>query len=159
MSQPRLRIAIAADHGGFEAKQFLAEQLRKLGHEVTDFGTDGTASCDYPDYGVPAARSVAEHKADRAILVCTNGIGMSMLANRIPGVRAALVYNERTAERTRQHHDSNVLCLGGAEFPAEALLRFCTIWLETPFEGGRHARRIAKFPEPICPDPAGSGLA
>ena len=140
-----MRVAVAADHGGFRAKQALVDELRKLGHEVVDFGTDGEDSCDYPDHGIPAARSVADGRCERAVLVCTNGIGMSMLANRIPGVRAALVYNERTAERTRQHHDSNVLCLGGSEFSTPELLRFLGIWLDTPFEGGRHARRVAKF--------------
>jgi RpiB/LacA/LacB family sugar-phosphate isomerase len=148
-----MRIAFAADHGGVEAKQFLADELRKLGHEIIDFGTDDTESCDYPDYGIPAARSVPQGKADRAVLVCTNGIGMSMLANRIPGVRAALVYNEGTAERTRQHHDSNVLCLGGSEFSKDELLRFAQIWLGAEFEGGRHARRIAKFQALDCASP------
>jgi len=151
-----MRIAIAADHGGFAAKQRLADELRKWGHEVQDFGTDSTESCDYPDHGIPAARSVAEGRCERALLVCTNGIGMCMLANRIPGVRAALVYNARTAEKTRQHHDSNVLCLGGGEFPAEELVRFTRIWLETPFEGGRHARRVAKITALECGAPGQS---
>jgi len=140
-----MRIAFAADHGGLEAKDFLVAELQKLGHEIQDFGTHDKSSCDYPDYGIPAATSVAQGTNERAVLVCTNGIGMSMLANRIPGIRAALVYNERTAERTRQHHDSNVLCLGGGEFSPDQLLRFTTIWLETEFEGGRHARRVQKF--------------
>ena len=139
-----MKIALAADHAGYAVKQRLAEELRRLGHEVVDLGTDSTESCDYPDHGIPAARSVADGDADRAILVCTNGIGMSMLANRIPGVRAALVYSETGAASTRAHHDSNVLCLGGGEFPAEDLLKFTTCWLETGFEGGRHERRIGK---------------
>jgi ribose 5-phosphate isomerase B len=139
-----MKIALAADHGGFEFKQRLCEELGRLGHEVVDLGTDSTESCDYPDYGIPAARSVADGDADRAILICTNGIGMSMLANRIPGVRAAVVYSETSAAATRAHHDSNVLCLGGGEFPAEDLLKFTTTWLSTAFDGGRHARRIAK---------------
>jgi len=140
-----MRIALAADHAGFEFKTLLARELAKLGHDVTDFGTSSTESCDYPDYAIPAARAVAEHKADRAILACTNGIGMAMTANRIPGVRAALVYSARTAAMTRQHHDSNVLCLGAGEFPADELLGWVRIWLDTAFEGGRHARRIGKF--------------
>lgn len=141
-----MKIAIAADHGGFEAKQAISAWLSSRGHKVQDFGTDGTASCDYPDYGVPAARSVAEGRNDRALLVCTNGIGMSMMANKVEGVRAALVYNRRTAEMTRRHHDSNVLCLGGQEFPIAELQAFTDIWLRTAFEGGRHERRINKFP-------------
>jgi ribose 5-phosphate isomerase B len=140
-----MKISIASDHAGFQFKERLADELRAQGHEVQDFGTDSEASCDYPDFAIPAARSVAEGKADRAILCCNNGIGMSMLANRIPGVRGALIYSDTTAERTRQHHDSNVLCLGAAEFGADTLLGWVSTWLGTPFEGGRHARRIGKI--------------
>jgi RpiB/LacA/LacB family sugar-phosphate isomerase len=96
---------------------------------------------------VPAARSVAEGTSDRAVLVCNNGIGMSMLANRIPGVKGALVYSDRTAAMTRRHHGSNVLCLGAGEFPPEKLLEWVRVWLAEPFEGGRHERRIAKVLE------------
>lgn len=140
-----MRISLAADHAGFEFKTRLVRELEALGHEVSDFGTSSTESCDYPDYAIPAARAVAEGKADRAILVCTNGIGMAMTANRIPGVRAALVYSARGAAMTRQHHDSNALCLGAGEFPADDLLAWVKIWLATAFEGGRHARRVGKF--------------
>jgi ribose 5-phosphate isomerase B len=140
-----MKVALAADHGGYAVKRRLAEELRKLGHQVVDFGTDSTESCDYPDFGIPAARSVASGQNERAILVCTNGIGMGMLANRIPGARAAVVYSDTTAERTRQHHDSNVLCLGAGEFPEEELLRWARTWLDTKFEGGRHERRVQKF--------------
>ena len=140
-----MKIALAADHAGFEFKQRLVRELERLGHAVTDYGTDSKESCDYPDYAIPAARSVAEGKADRAILVCTNGIGMGMTANRIPGVRAALIYSARTAAMTRAHHDSNVLCLGAGEFPADDLVAWTRIWLDAPFEGGRHARRVGKF--------------
>ena len=139
-----MKIAVAADHAGFEFKEKLKARLTELGHEVIDFGTDSTESCDYPDFAIPAAQSVAEGKVERAILPCTNGIGMAMLANRIPGVRGALVYNERTASMTRQHHDSNVLCVGAGEFSAEEILRWVEIWLKAEFEGGRHARRIGK---------------
>lgn len=140
-----MKIALAADHAGFEFKRRLADELQQLGHRVEDMGTDSKQSCDYPDYGIPAARSVASGQCDRAILVCTNGIGMSMLANRIPGVRGALVYSERTAEMTRRHHDSNVLCLGAGEFGEEELLRMVRTWLETEFEGGRHVQRVGKI--------------
>ena len=112
-----MKVALAADHGGYAVKRRLADELRKLGHQVVDFGTDSTESCDYPDFGIPAARSVASGQNERAILVCTNGIGMGMLANRIPGARAAVVYSDTSAERTRQHHDSNVLCLGARAAP------------------------------------------
>ena len=141
-----MKIAVGSDHAGFAFKEKLAVELRRLGHEVADFGTDGEESCDYPDFAIPAAKSVAAGETDRAILPCTNGIGMAMVAIRIPGVRAALVYSELTAATTRQHHDSNVLCLGAHEFPAEDLLKWVAIWLDTDFESGRHARRIAKFP-------------
>ena len=140
-----MRIALGADHAGYAFKTKLAQKLEALGHDVKDFGTGSIDSCDYPDYAIPAARAVAEGEADRAILACTNGIGMAMTANRIPGVRAALVYNARGAAMTRQHHDSNVLCLGAGEFPADDLLAWVEIWLDTAFEGGRHARRVGKF--------------
>lgn len=139
-----MKIAVASDHAGYRFKERLAEELRRDGHEVEDFGTDSEKSCDYPDFAAPAARSVPESRNERAILCCTNGIGMAMLANRIPGVRAALVYSERTAQMTRQHHDSNVLCLGAGEFSDEELLKWVRTWLAADFEGGRHQRRIQK---------------
>ena len=140
-----MRIALASDHAGYLFKGRLAAELERLGHQVEDLGTDSQESCDYPDFGIPAARSVADGSCERAILVCTNGIGMSMLANRIPGIRGALVYNQRTAAMTRQHHDSNVLCLGAGEFAEEELLQMVRIWLDTEFEGGRHVRRVRKI--------------
>lgn len=140
-----MRIAVAADHAGFEFKQRLAAELRTLGHEVLDCGTHSVDSCDYPDFAAPAAQSVAAGRADRAILACTNGIGMSMVANRVSGIRAALVYNERSAAMTRAHHDSNVLCLGAGELAEADLLKMVRIWLETEFEGGRHERRVKKM--------------
>jgi len=140
-----MKIGIAADHGGFSIKTRLKTELEAEGHQVVDFGPHTLDPADdYPDFGIPAARAVASHDVDRAILICNNGIGMSMLANKIHGVRAALVYNEHSARDTRQHHDSNVLCLGGQEFPPEQLLRFSQIWLTTDFAAGRHERRINK---------------
>jgi ribose 5-phosphate isomerase B len=140
-----MRIALAADHAGYEFKERLQRELEQLGHQIQDFGTDSKESTDYPDHAIPAARAVAEGKADRAILICTNGIGMAMTANRIPGVRAAVVYNERSAAMTRAHHDSNALCLGAGEFPHDELAKWVKLWLETPFDGGRHERRVGKF--------------
>ncbi len=139
-----MKIAVASDHAGHAFKTRLVAELEAAGHEVRDFGTDSAESCDYPDFAEPAARCVAAGECERAILACHNGIGMSMLANRIPGVVAALVYSERTAEMTRQHHGSNVLCLGAGEFAAEDLLKWVRVWLDAEFEGGRHARRIGK---------------
>ena len=139
-----MKIAVASDHAGYAFKGELARELQELGHRVVDCGTDSDASCDYPDFAVVAARKVAEGEADRAILACTNGIGMAMVANRVPGICAALIYNERTAAMTRRHHGSNVLCLGAGEFPSGDLLKWVRIWLEEEFEGGRHERRIGK---------------
>jgi len=141
-----MKIALAADHGGFELKQTLKDSLVAQGYEVLDFGPDHfDKQDDYPDFGKPAALAVSEGKADRAILMCNNGIGMSILANKNPGVRAAVVYNENSARDTREHHDSNVLCLGGQEFPPERLLSFIDIWMKTPFAAGRHERRMEKI--------------
>ena len=145
-----MKIALACDHGGFELKEKLKDYLKELRHEVDDKGclTD-EKGCDYPDYGIPAVASVVAKENDRAILICTNGIGMSMLANKFPGIVAALIYSKRTAEMTRKHHDSNVLCLGGKEFDHDDLLEWVKIWLTTEFagnkpEGERHLRRILK---------------
>ena len=139
-----MKIALAADHAGFALKRELARELDRLGHEVVDFGTDSVESCDYPDFAIPAVKSTAEGETERTILACTNGIGMAMVANRIPGARGALVYNERSAAMTRGHHDSNVLCLGAGEFPVADLLKWVRIWLDAAFEGGRHSRRVGK---------------
>ena len=140
-----MKIGIAADHGGFELKNRLTAKLRGQGYEVTDYGPRVFDKADdYPDFGAPAARGVATGEVERAILICNNGIGMGMLANKIPGVKAAVVYSESSARDTREHHDSNVLCLGGQEFPPEQLEKFVDIWLGAGFAGGRHARRIGK---------------
>ena len=140
-----MRIAVAADHAGFAFKARLREELERLGHEVRDFGTHDAAPCDYPDYAIPAVESLVAGEAERAILVCGNGIGMGMTANRIAGARAAVVYSKSTAAVTRGHHDSNVLCLGAREFPPDDLLEFARVWLESPFDGGRHQGRVRKF--------------
>lgn len=141
-----MKIALASDHGGFDFKEYLKIQLLQDGHEVQDFGCNSRESCDYPDFGIPAARSVSEGKNERAILICTNGIGMTILANKICGIRAALVYSLETAQVTRQHHDSNVLCLGAQEFEKSFLMEIVKIWLVTLFEDkGRHLRRIGKI--------------
>lgn len=141
-----MKIGIAADHGGFELKKQIIEELKEQGHEVQDFGPAAfDASDDYPDFGIPAAQAVAAKKIERAILICNNGIGMAMLANKIHGVRGAVVYNEQSAKDTREHHDSNVLTLGGQEFSHTELKKFIEIWLSTPFAGGRHERRMGKI--------------
>jgi len=139
-----LKIAIGSDHGGFEFKQVLIKWLKSQRIDFQDFGTNSGNSCDYPDYGIPAAESVAKGKNDIGILICNNGIGMSILANKKTGIKAALVYNENSAKATKEHHNSNVLCLGGQEFTNEELIRFVQIWLNSEFKGGRHQKRILK---------------
>jgi ribose 5-phosphate isomerase B len=140
-----MKLAIASDHAGYAFKKNLKNYLNKNGHTVEDFGCHSFDACDYPDYGIPAAQSVVLKKNDRAVLVCGNGIGMSILANKISGIIAAVVYSETTAADTRKHHDSNVLCLGAREFSEEKLLKFVDIWLNTKFEAGRHLPRLSKI--------------
>jgi ribose 5-phosphate isomerase B len=141
-----MKIALACDHGGYEFQQRLKSFLESKGFEITDCGTDSNESCDYPDFGLKACEAVLNNESERAILSCTNGIGMSMMANKHKGIRAALVYSKSSAKATRNHHGSNVLCLGAKEFDVETLLEYAEIWLEAEFEGGRHQRRIDKFP-------------
>ena len=140
-------IAIGADHGGVELKQALVDAMRARGLEVVDVGTSGADSVDYPDFGRAVAERVARGDAERGVLICTNGIGMSIVANKFPGVRAALVGDATAARMAREHNDANVLVLGGGmtgTFHARELLR---IFLDTPFAGGRHQRRIEKIAE------------
>lgn len=141
-----MKIGIAADHGGFELKTRLVGTLKEWGHDVRDFGPEALDPADdYPDFGRPCAEAVRDAVVDRGILICNNGIGMGILANKVRGVRAAVAYNEQSARHTREHHDSNVLCLGGQEFPPDRLIEFIRIWLTTDFTGGRHQRRIDKI--------------
>jgi RpiB/LacA/LacB family sugar-phosphate isomerase len=138
-------IAIGADHGGLELKEALVAELRSRGEEVLDLGTNGPASVDYPDFGREVAERVSRGEVARGVLVCTNGIGMSIVANKFPGVRAALVGDATAARMAREHNDANVLVLGGGmmgKFHARELLR---LFLETPFAGGRHQRRVDKI--------------
>jgi len=139
------RIPIAADHAGFEMKAKLESMLEKMGYEVQDLGTTSTASSDYPDFGHPLAREVSEGEAKRGILLCGTGLGMSYVANRYPHVRAAVVWNSEIAELARRHNDANVLVLPSrylSEGDAEAIVK---TFLETPFDGGRHERRVEKI--------------
>jgi ribose 5-phosphate isomerase B len=138
-------IIIGSDHGGVELKDSLVGYLRLNHQDVEDVGTRGSDSVDYPDYGKIVARKVALGSADRGILICTNGIGMSILANRFPGVRAALVADPVGARMSREHLDSNILIMGGG-FVGKFLAReIVDIWLATPFGGGRHERRLRKI--------------
>lgn len=143
-----IRIAIGADHAGYRAKEALKAALRRLGHAVVDVGTDSDASTDYPDYARKVAELVSRGEADRGVLICGTGIGMSIAANRVRGIRAAVVTGEETARLSRAHNDANVFCAGARVTDPETLERALRLWLETPFEGGRHARRVAKIDEP-----------
>ncbi len=140
-----MRIAIGADHAGYELKESLSSFLSGGGDSVTDLGADGAEPSDYPDAAAPVARAVAARQADRGLLVCGSGIGMCIAANKVPGVRAALAWNEDIARLSREHNDANILCLP-SRFVSEAAARgIVKVWLATPFSGEeRHARRIAK---------------
>ncbi len=144
-----MKIAVASDHRGFEFKQKIADILAKEGHEVVDFGTeDGEKSVDYPDYGSKAARAVAKGECERAVLICGTGIGMSLTANKIKGIRAAVGNDLYSTEMSRRHNDSNVLCIGADLIPPGPLVRkILHVWLTTPFEGERHTCRIKKIHE------------
>ena len=138
-------VAIGSDHGGVELKDFLAQILRAWGVEVEDLGTNGNDSVDYPDYGRLVALKVARGEAERGILMCTNGIGMSILANKFPGIRAALVYDLKGARMSREHNNSNILVLGGGVIEKVVAEQIVDVWLDTPFAGGRHQRRLDKI--------------
>ena len=140
-----MKIALASDHAGFELKQVLRDRLRGAGHQVDDLGTHSSDSTDYPDYASAVARNVADGKAERGILVCSTGVGMSIAANKTAGVRAALGVHPEEVRLTRAHNDANVLALGAMFTDAATAGQLVDIFLSTEFEGGRHARRIAKI--------------
>jgi ribose 5-phosphate isomerase B len=146
-----MKIALATDHRGQEFKKRIVVLLDKLGHEIVDFGAHGPESTDFPDFGRPAAEAVARGECERGILVCGTGIGMSMVANKVKGVRGALCLSKWMAEMSRQHNDANVLCLGADTTPKAELDDIVTTWLSTPFDGGgRHERRVAKIMRTEC---------
>ena len=138
-------IAIGCDHGGVELKDFLVAYLRAQGAEVRDCGTQGPASVDYPDYGREVSQRVSTGAAERGVLICTSGIGMSIVANKFPGVRAALVLDVDTARSSREHNDANILVMSGAKTQASLAQRIVETWLTTPFAAGRHQRRVDKI--------------
>ena len=138
-------IALAADHRGLHLKETLKDLLKSKGYEVKDFGTNSQESCDYPDYGIPAAQAVAGGQAFQGILMCATGNGMAMSANKVKGIRAALCLTPEMARLARAHNDANVLVLS-ADFVSEDVARqILDAWLATPFEGGRHERRMMKI--------------
>lgn len=141
-----MRIAIAADHRGHAAKEKIAVLLSEQGHEVIDMGTNSAKSCDYPDRAYPASLAVVESRVDSAILICGSGIGMSICANKVPGIRAALCHDELTSQLSRRHNNANILCLASDVLGDELMRRIVTSWLDTEFEdGGRHERRVQKI--------------
>ncbi len=142
-----MNIAIACDHRGFEAKKKLIPMLKKLGHDVQDFGCESVAAVDYPDYAIPAAQAVANGTHEMGILLDGSGIGMSVAANKVRDIRAGLVHDEITAHRAREHNHCNVLCLGTDLLSEDQIRRIVEIFLSTPWGEGRHTRRVEKLRE------------
>ena len=140
-----MRIALGADHRGFALKEALKVWLVARGHEILDFGTDSADRVDYPDYAFKVADVVSRYLAERGMLICSTGIGMSIAANRFPKVRAALCSSVRLARLSREHNDANVLCLGADFVSVAGARRILGVWLRTEFAGGRHVRRVRKL--------------
>lgn len=141
-----MKIAIACDHGALDLKNHLSTHLQSQGYEVVDFGTYSNTSCDYPDYAADAARAVACGNCDKGIVLCTTGIGVSICANKIHGIRCALLSDTKSAELTRLHNDTNMMAMGAGVISEELALQIADIWLSTPFSGEpRHQRRIDKM--------------
>lgn len=140
-----MKIALACDHGGLNLKRAVIAYLKENGYEYVDFGTDTFDSCDYPDYALPAAEAVANGECDKGILVCSTGIGVSIVANKVPGVRCAHCHDVYCAEFTRRHNNSNVLAMGEKVVGVGYALEIVKTFLTTEFEGGRHERRVNKI--------------
>ena len=140
-----MKIAIGSDHGGFELKEEIKLFLQGLGHEIRDCGCSSTEFTDYPIFAKAVARLVSEGACERGILICCTGIGMSMVANRYPGVRAALCHELYTARMSREHNNANILCLGARIVASDLAKEMVKVWLSTSFAGGRHERRIMLF--------------
>ncbi|SDJ88410.1 ribose 5-phosphate isomerase B [Natronincola ferrireducens] len=140
-----MKIAIGSDHGGFLLKELIKEYLENKGFAVKDYGTDSEASCDYPEFAQSVGEAVAAGEYDKGIVICGTGIGISIAANKIPGIRCALVGDSFSAKATRQHNDTNVLALGARVIGSGLALEIVDIWLGTEFEGGRHAGRVEKI--------------
>ena len=140
-----MKIAIASDHAGYLYKVMIASWLAEHGHEVVDFGTDSDASVDYPDFIVPAARAVANGSCERGIVLGGSGNGEAIAANKIKGIRCTLCWNEESARFARAHNDANVLSMGARLVSEEMALRIVVVWLDAPFDGGRHIPRVAKL--------------
>lgn len=140
-----MRIAIGSDHAGYDLKRAVAPLLREGGHELVDVGTDSEESVDYPDYASRAAQMVADGAADRAVIVCGSGVGVSIVANKVAGIRAVNAHDADEAEMSRRHNDANVVTLAGRRLPADDAASIVERFLDTEFEGGRHERRVEKI--------------
>ena len=140
-----MKIAIGCDHGALDLKTKVIAHLTAKGYEVVNFGTDTLDSCDYPDYAAPAAKAVASGECDKGIVLCTTGIGVSITANKVKGIRCALLSDVMSARMTRQHNDTNMMAIGAAVVGQMLALEIIDTWLGTDYEGGRHQRRIDKM--------------
>jgi len=140
-----MKIALGADHAGFDLKQLLKEHIEKSGHQVKDLGTDASDSVDYPDYAREVAHDVARHDSDFGVLVCGSGVGMSITANKVAGIRAANVGSEQAARLSREHNNANILALGARVIREADALKIVDAFINTPFAGGRHERRVDKI--------------
>ncbi len=140
-----MKIVVGSDHRGFKAKEVIKAIVTQLGHECIDVGTDSSDPVDYPDYAYVAAMAVAKNDADRAILICGTGIGTSITANKVKGIRAALCHDELSTQISRDHNDANVLCVSGDLIGDVLMRKMVEVWLSTEFSGGRHQRRLNKI--------------
>jgi ribose 5-phosphate isomerase B len=140
-----MKVVIGSDHAGYELKEQIKVVLEEKGCTIIDVGTESPASVDYPDFGIKAATLVARGEVDRGVLICGTGVGMSIVANKVKGVRASLIYDLYTAIQSRKHLDANILVLGGRVTGKDLAAEIVRAWLDTPFEGGRHQKRIEKI--------------
>jgi len=141
-----MKVAIGSDHAGYKLKERIKSFLKRKKISVKDFGTTSEESCDYPDFAYPAAKAVAGGKFDRGILICGSGVGMTIVANKVPGIRAVNAYNMEIAKQSRLHGDCNILCLAGRKTKKEKALKIVDVWLKTPFSNEeRHLRRLRKI--------------
>lgn len=140
-----MRIAVGSDHRGVDAKQVVKAMVAQMGHECIDFGTDGANPVDYPDLAYVVGKAVADGQVDRAILICATGLGMSIAANKVRGIRAALCHDELSAKISRDHNNTNILCLSGDQIGEVLLRKIVEAWIRTEFSGGRHQRRVNKI--------------
>lgn len=140
-----MKVAVGSDHRGFDAKEQIKAIVAQMGHECMDFGTDGIHPVDYPDLAYVVATAVSQQKADRAILICATGLGMSIAANKVKGIRAALCHDELSAHVSRDHNDANILCLSGDQIGEVLMRKIVEAWLSTEFSRGRHQRRVGKI--------------